>query len=89
MSNSTDQNNKPEIQPERYALRIQGYLSAHRLEWLGCQKLVYSTTGETTLTCQVPDQAALHGLLANIRDMNLKLISVTRLDSAPPENEHI
>jgi hypothetical protein len=34
--------------------------------------------GQTLLTGPVADQAALHGLLNRIRDMNLKLVSVVR-----------
>jgi hypothetical protein len=34
----------------------------------------------TTLTGPVVDQAALHGVLERIRDLNLKLIAVTELD---------
>jgi hypothetical protein len=34
----------------------------------------------TTLTGPVVDQAALHGILDRIRDLNLKLIAVTELD---------
>ena len=35
--------------------------------------------GETLINGAVADQAALHGLLARIRDLNLTLISVTRV----------
>jgi hypothetical protein len=34
----------------------------------------------TTLTGAVADQAALHGLLSRISDLNLTLISVTRVE---------
>ena len=77
----------PEIRPEPYELRIQGHLSAHRSEWLGCQKLVLTNTGETILTCLIPDQSALHGLLAKIRDMNLKLISVNLVESVTTDDK--
>jgi hypothetical protein len=36
---------------------------------------------ETLLTGPVPDQAALHGLLAWIRDLGLPLLSVERVES--------
>lgn len=35
----------------------------------------------TLITGGLPDQAALHGLLERIRDLNLKLISVEQLKS--------
>jgi hypothetical protein len=34
----------------------------------------------TTLTGPIIDQAALHGILDRIRDLNLKLIAVTELE---------
>ena len=35
--------------------------------------------GETVLTGQVPDQAALHGILSKINSLGLALISVSQL----------
>jgi hypothetical protein len=40
---------------------------------------------ETILTGPVADQAALHGLLIRIRDLNLTLLSVERLKPIQPE----
>lgn len=70
----------PDFRPERYELRIQGHLNSRWTDWLGCQELFHTKTGETILTCRIPDQAALHGLLAKIRDMNLNLISISQVD---------
>jgi hypothetical protein len=42
--------------------------------------------GETLLTGVVVDQAALHGLLAKIRDLNLRLVSIIR-EGEMGENE--
>jgi len=39
--------------------------------------LTYLEGNETLLSGSLPDQAALYGLLERIRDLNLKLISVT------------
>jgi hypothetical protein len=36
--------------------------------------------GQTTITGPVADQAALHGLLAKVRDLGLPLLAVRRLD---------
>jgi hypothetical protein len=38
--------------------------------------------GDTLLTGPVPDQAALHGLLARVRDLGLVLISIQRLETS-------
>jgi hypothetical protein len=35
---------------------------------------------QTTIAGPVADQAALHGLLAKLRDLGLELLSVRRLD---------
>jgi len=35
----------------------------------------------TTMTGKVMDQSALHGLLVRVRDLNLPLISVKRIES--------
>jgi hypothetical protein len=39
----------------------------------------------TTLTGTV-DQSALHGILAKIRDLNLKLVSFTQVESEEPDS---
>jgi len=79
MSACLTKNSSPEIQPEVYEIRIQGILDPDWSEWFECSKMNH-TTSETILSCVIQDQARLHGLLAKIRDMNLKLISLTRLE---------
>jgi hypothetical protein len=39
---------------------------------------------ETIMACTIIDQAALHGVLSKIRDLNLTLISIAKVDM--PEN---
>jgi hypothetical protein len=47
----------------------------------GFEKMAISFEGGgTILTGPVADQAALHGLLMRIRDLNLNLLSVERLE---------
>lgn len=80
MSEESAKKNKPEIPPERYEIRIQGILVPSWSEWLGHPKMTHTHEGETILSCEIQDQTALHGLLVKIRDMNLKLLAVTRVD---------
>ena len=59
-----------------YELRVAGHLDAHWASWLGVA-LAHNDDGTSSLTAPVPDQAALHGLLAKVRDLGIPLISVT------------
>jgi hypothetical protein len=66
-------------EPARYELRVQGVLEPRWSAWFeGLQ--VSDDHGETTIAGPVTDQAALHGLLAKIRDLGLPLLEVRRLD---------
>ncbi len=67
---------------QHYILRLQGRLDPRWSSWFDGMQVIYTeATGETVLTGTVADQAALHGLLARIRDLNLELISVERRSS--------
>ena len=63
--------------PEYYEIKIKGHLDPSWSDWFAGLKLSYLEKNETLLSGLLPDQAALHGLLERIRDLNLKLISVT------------
>ena len=43
-------------------------------------KILRERDGTTTLSGVLPDQTALHSVLARIRDMNLKLLSVNLIE---------
>ena len=64
---------------EFYEIRIKGHLAPSWSETFDGMQLTLTQDGETLLRGAVTDQAALHGLLARIRDLNLTLISVTRV----------
>jgi len=66
---------------EYYEIKVKGKLDAHWSDWLEGMKLTYTEGNETLLSGWLPDQAALHGLLERIRDLNLTLISATRCDT--------
>lgn len=63
--------------PEYYKIRIKGYLDPRWSDWFAGLQLTHLEGNETLLSGPLPDQAALHGMLERIRDLNLKLISVT------------
>jgi len=73
-------------EPEIYEIRIQGHLQDKWSEWFHGMKLTRQNDGTTTLSGPLPDQTALHGILLKIRDMNLKLISVSE-EKREPEDE--
>jgi hypothetical protein len=67
-------------QPVRYRLRVRGQLGPQWSSWFEGLDVEAVPGGDTTLTGSLPDQAALHGLLARVRDIGLTLISVETLD---------
>ena len=71
--------------PERYEIRVQGVLDRHWSAWFEGLKLRSEPDGVTVLVGPVADQAALHGLLARVRDLGLPLLSVRRIDPEPQQ----
>jgi len=48
--------------------------------WFEGLRVTSDEHGQTTIAGPVTDQAALHGLLAKVRDLGLPLLSVRRID---------
>jgi hypothetical protein len=67
-----------------YQIQVEGRLDAGWSDWFDGMMLTFENAGDgspvTTLSGTVVDQAALHGLLSKILDLNLTLISVIRVD---------
>ena len=59
-----------------YQIRIKGQLSRQWTEWFDGLIISPEDDGNTLLTGIVIDQAALHGLLRNVRDLGMPLLSV-------------
>jgi hypothetical protein len=56
-------------QPLVYQIRIKGHLGREWTDWFGGLTIRLTDNGETLLTGPVVDQAALHGLLRKVRDL--------------------
>jgi hypothetical protein len=61
---------------EYYEIRVRGQLDNHWSAWFEGLTLTSLKNGETLITGLIQDQAALHGILAKIRDLDLHLLSV-------------
>ncbi|RFU21834.1 hypothetical protein [Geodermatophilus marinus] len=66
----------------RYEIRLAGRLDDRWATWFDGMTLT-TADGTTVLSGPLADQAALHGVLARIRDLGLPLVAVTRLDADP------
>jgi hypothetical protein len=72
---------KPQSQPGTpppaiYRIRIQGQIDSQWADWFDEMTITLEEDGNTLLTGQVIDQAALHGLLKKIRDLGMPLVSI-------------
>jgi hypothetical protein len=67
--------------PAIYEIRVKGNLEPVWADWFDGFTVTRQANDETVLTGPVPDQPALHGLLAKIRDLGLPLLVVRRPDS--------
>ena len=68
----------------RYEIRIGGRLAPRWATWFDGMTLTTAGDGTTVLSGPVADQAALHGLLAKVRDLGVPLVGVTQLDAERP-----
>jgi uncharacterized protein YbjT (DUF2867 family) len=63
-----------------HEIRVQGHLDDRWAHWAEGLTVARESDGTTTLTGPLADQAALHGLLNRIRDLNVPIVSVRRMD---------
>ena len=61
---------------QQLEIRVEGHLDECWADWLDGFSVEHSDQGETILTGQAKDQAALYGLIAKLRDLGVNLISV-------------
>jgi hypothetical protein len=63
-----------------YRIRVSGHLDDRWLDWLGGLAIHRQADGTTMLAGPVVDQAALHGVIACIRNLALPLLSIERVE---------
>ena len=78
-------------QPKTYQIKAQGQLDESWSDWFDQMTVTVECNADglpvTTLTGTVIDQAALHGILRRINDLNLPLLSVEQIDVSEDENQ--
>ena len=70
----------PDEPPTCYEIRVAGELDGRWSAWFDGLEVTSDEPGATTIAGPVVDQAALHGLLAKVRDLGLELLSVRPID---------
>ena len=58
---------------QQVEIRVKGRIDEHLSEWFDGLTIAYSDQDETVMTGPIPDQAALYGLIARLRDLGLSL----------------
>jgi hypothetical protein len=63
-----------------YEIRVNGVLGSGWSAWFDGLQITSDDRRQTLIAGPIADQAALHGLLAKIRDLGLELLEVRRTD---------
>ncbi len=73
--------------PAQYKIRVQGELRQQWSAWFGGMTIEVQPDGTSVLHGVLVDQAALHGVLARIRDLGLPLLGLEQ-EASIDEKEH-
>jgi hypothetical protein len=71
------------LEKASYQISVEGLLDTRWSEWFEGWTITPQDDGTTILFRPLVDQAALHGVLNKIRDLNLSLLSVKTSISSP------
>ena len=77
---------KKNLGSEHYRIKVKGRLDKKWSGWFDDLKISFEKE-DTIISGLVADQAALHGILNRIRDLNLILVSVELIDYAKKDQE--
>jgi len=72
---------------QQVEIRIKGHINPQWSEWFGGLTINDSDPDETILTGLVPDEAALYGIISRLRDLGLKLTSLSSEEIAEDHHE--
>jgi hypothetical protein len=61
-----------------YEIRVNGVLGSGWSAWFEGLRVTSDEHSQTIIAGPIADQAALHGLLAKVRDLGLELLEVRR-----------
>lgn len=61
---------------QQVQIRVKGQIDERWSEWLDGLTITHTEEGETVLSGEVLDQAALYGLIAKLRDLGLPLLAM-------------
>ena len=61
-----------------YEIRVRGALGGEWSAWFDGLSIRPEPDGDTLIVGPIQDQAALHGILAKLRDLGLPIVSVRR-----------
>jgi hypothetical protein len=73
---------------QQVEIRVEGRLDEHWSEWFDGLTIDHSGQDETVLAGLVPDQSAVYGLIAKLRDLGLPLRSVSCVEHEGEGNSH-
>ena len=68
--------------PIIYHIRVAEQLGDQWEEWFSPLIIYHEANGNTMLSGPIRDQGELHGILIKVRDLNLTLLAVNRVEGA-------
>jgi hypothetical protein len=66
-------------------IRLKGHLDEKWLDWLEGVTILHTGDNHTLLSGSIQDQAALYGLINKLRDLGVRLVSVSYGDNIVEE----
>jgi len=71
---------KKETVGQVYKIKLAGHLDESWADWFYGMKFSYAEDETTTMSGEITDQSALHGILKKIHDLNLTLLAISSED---------